>query len=438
MTQKHLIPLGALLLLAAVSPLAAKKQYVTNPERGGTGNSAGAPLTTILATNTTSTSQTFQASFIATGADGTAARSKSNFTVGGGRRVAIKLSNVIRGVGMVELTSPDGVVIGAASYNLAVGSQNTNWSLPVIDATTNGFDPDAIAFIGNLSRLATAKSNVEIVNLASHAANCSIRRFDERDVEILPAIDVPVPPLSHKVTKDLFASTGQTDIDFAKAQASCDQPFYAYGTTIGVNGLGWKLRLPLAAPSAPVDESKTIAFDRNGLFLKAVNGHSQTSFTLPLLGGVAYRRMTIDYDVFVNHYSFIFTAFCGLFHQGGPRFNKTLYFGTFLRGMRSRSFLDQGIPTVEAAAKRDGPWHEGTNYHVAMTLDSEAQSLRWRVTENPSNRVIQDEEVGLYNTDIADRGAPLILDFGLPGVSDNAYFPPIGWRFSNLKVRATQ
>jgi hypothetical protein len=26
------------------------------------------------------------------------------------------------------------------------------------------------------------------------------------------------------------------------------------------------------------------------------------------------------------------------------------------------------------------------------------------------------------------------VDFGMAGVADGAYFPPIGWKYSNLKV----
>lgn len=51
------------------------------------------------------------------------------------------------------------------------------------------------------------------------------------------------------------------------------------------------------------------------------------------------------------------------------------------------------------------------------------------------NNVLFNVSSSLYNDDLNAVGANLpTLEFGLPGIADDAYFPPYGWRFSNLKV----
>ena len=62
--------------------------------------------------------------------------------------------------------------------------------------------------------------------------------------------------------------------------------------------------------------------------------------------------MTIDFDVLDQRSSRrIFTGLVGMVHAGGQRFNKTLYFGTFIRGARSKTMLDLGSPVVEPALR---------------------------------------------------------------------------------------
>jgi hypothetical protein len=36
--------------------------------------------------------------------------------------------------------------------------------------------------------------------------------------------------------------------------------------------------------------------------------------------------------------------------------------------------------------------------------------------------------------ELVDNGNPISVDFGQTGIADFAYFPPIGWVFSNLQV----
>ena len=39
-----------------------------------------------------------------------------------------------------------------------------------------------------------------------------------------------------------------------------------------------------------------------------------------------------------------------------------------------------------------------------------------------------------FNWNLSDNGQGVRLAFGLPGVADGAYFPPLGWVFSHLSA----
>jgi len=87
--------------------------------------------------------------------------------------------------------------------------------------------------------------------------------------------------------------------------------------------------------------------------------------------------------------------------------------------------------------KRSIALQGGHNYHFAITLDNDQQSLHY-VVSNPSGAVLMDVLGGLYNDFNVVAGNGPIIELGLPGIADNAYYPPYGWRFSNLSIVATK
>jgi hypothetical protein len=104
--------------------------------------------------------------------------------------------------------------------------------------------------------------------------------------------------------------------------------------------------------------------------------------------------------------------------------------------MRSRTMIDQGSAVIEPAILVGTGWREGNTHHVKIVYDTEAATVHFQVTRN--NAVILDAVGSAFNLDLADRGNPVRLTFGLPGIADHAYFPPVGWRFSDLTVRVTR
>ncbi|MEP7011381.1 MAG: hypothetical protein ABJC13_13750 [Acidobacteriota bacterium] len=423
--------LRSLVLLGAALPAAAETLYLPNPDTNG----KGSPTTRLLVQNRDNVSRPLKVKFIPTGASGTGTLSTKRYTIPAHATFALSIAEALRGVGMEEISGNDSLDVTVAAWDLKVGSQNLTWSLPLLDES-NRFEKNETAYLKELAATAAGmfKPNIELINLASAPAVCTIARFDSAGVAILPNLVVNLSPLSHRVRKNVVAGLGLADGVPISARVTCTQPFWALGTVVGTDPLKTRLFFPLDAPSPPVEEAVTL--DVPGAFFTPVEGASYLEVPLPLVPGTAYRRATIDYDLFVGDFSPIFTGLLGMFHAGGPRFNKTLYFGSFARAIRDRSIFDQGIPVIEAAIQRSSDWTPQSNYHVRVFYDTEGGRMRWIVTEKEGLlRTIMAFECGIFNLDLADRDAPIYLAFGLPGVADNAYYPPIGWRFTNLAVR---
>jgi len=423
--------LRSLVLLGAALPAAAETLYLPNPDTNG----KGSPATRLLVQNRDNVSRPLKVKFIPRGTSGTGALTTKRYTIPARSTFSLSISDALRGVGMEEISGNDILDVTVAAWDLKVGSQNLTWALPLLDEH-NRFEKTETAYLRELAATAAGmfKPNIELINLASAPAVCTVARFDAAGVAVLPNLVANLNPLSHATLKNVVAGLFLTDGAPISAQVTCTQPFWALGTIVGNDPLKTRLFFPLDHPSPPVEE--TVTLDVPGAFFTPVEGASYLEVALPLVPGTSYRRATIDYDLFVGDFSPIFTGLVGMFHAGGPRFNKTLYFGSFARGLRDRSIFDQGIPVIEAAIQRASDWTPQSNYHVRLFYDTEGGRMRWIVTEKEGlQRTILAFECGIFNYDLADRDAPVYLAFGLPGIADHAYYPPIGWKFTDLKVR---
>lgn len=339
-------------------------------------------------------------------------------------------SNYIDGPGMLRLTNDPGPNVRSGNLTLSTQNDDLAWPLPIITDDT-WFKKDETAYLQNLARNAKGHANIEIMNFGTHAAVCAVQLRRPKGLPYGGPKTVTLLPVSHEVLEDVFADL-VTIGGALRAEVECDQPFYAYGTFVGPNRVSFRMLYPLSAPSEPVIE--TLNVTRNGVFFTPVLGDSELDLPLPLVAERSYRRVTVEFDVHVKQFTPLFTGLVGMLHAGGPRFNKTLYFGTFVRGARSKTMIDLGNAVIEPALRVSSPWKQNALHHVTIVYDSEGATTQMKVTQGGKN--VLDVSGGAYNLDIADRdGAPVRLVFGLKGVADGAYFPPIGWKFSDLKVK---
>ena len=297
---------------------------------------------------------------------------------------------------------------------------------------SNWFVAGRTAYVQNLARNTTGAANLEIANFGPVAASCQYRLRRPLGSFIGAARSVTVKPASHIVVVDPLSVAAETRTAAGiRADVKCDQPFYAYGTFSSTSAKSFRMLYPFDGPPTPYTE--VVNLNLNGAFFRPTDGSSEMIVPLPLVPDRGYRKATIDFDMNLNEFSPVFSGVVGMFHTGGPRFNKTLYFGSFIRGNRNRTMIDQGSPVVEPALKFGSTWQQGSNYHFTIVYDAENAMIRYLVMQG--TRTVFDVTGGAYTLDLADRGQPVKLSFGLSGIADQAYYPPVGWKFSNLKVK---
>ena len=336
----------------------------------------------------------------------------------------------VGGTGMLRLVNDPGPNIRTGTIFLSAKNDDLAWPVPIV-TNDNWFQGDEIAYVQNLARNASGHANIEIMNLGTQVSICSIQLRRPAGTSFGPPLSVTMQPLSHEVVEDPFEEVAPIGAGM-RAEVHCDEPFYAYGTFVGAtSSVGFRMHYPLSVP--PTEVTETLEVNRPGAFFSPVNGHSDLDLQLPLVPQRAYRRVTIDFDVLVKKFTPLFTGLVGMVHAGGQRFNRTLYFGTFVRGNRAKTLVDLGSAIVEPALRVSSPWKQNTLHHVTIVYDAEAATTQMKVTQG--TKTILDTVGGAYNLDIADRGQPVRVVFGLKGVADNAYFPPVGWRFSDLKIK---
>ena len=415
--------------LAMASPVLATTYWVPNPLREDTSKPA-----TKLEMSKGGTRR-LNVTFIPTGVDGTGRTGTS--AVVDNRNEKPDVFNVapfITGVGMLKLVNEPGPTVGSGTLFLNKG-ETLVWSMPII-TSANWFQASSTAFMQNLARTANGHSNVEIMNFGTATATCQLQLKRPAGTLLGAARSIPLLPLSHLVVEDPLLGALATPTGAGlRAEVSCNQPFYAYATFVDPDMAKFRMLYPLNAPPAPVVE--TVSLDRNGTFFSPAAGRSEMGIDIPLVVGRHYRAATIDFDVNIHEFTPLFTGLVGMFHTGGARFNKTLYFGTFVRGFRSRTLVDLGSAVVEPAMQANTNWQQGATHHVMIVYDTQAATMRMQVTRGGT--VVLDRVISAYNLELVDTGGkPVKLNFGLGGVADGAYFPPLGWKFSNLKVRVTR
>jgi len=428
--MKHV--LGSSLVAAALlaAPSAATTYYVPSPDVGG----AASVQTTLEIANTSSVSGQASLQFVPTGSNGSAASGSSGAGFAANRTVTYDATRLIPGTGLLRVVT-SGVSLGDAAFYLNAKSENAAWSLPVARPNST-FAAKSSAYIMDLRRNADGASNVEIMNVTPNAASCTIQLFDPAGTALQPALQVAVQPLSSAISHDVLNAVHVIQTLGASAQVSCDQEFLPYGTFVSPSFANFRIIPALAARPAPAGPAAVV--NMPGLFFTSTASNGALVVPLPLTPGVAYRRLSIDFDMDMKNYTPLFTGVVGMYHAGGPRFGKTLYFGFNIRGNKGRILADLGQATLEAAVKRSVTMPQKTNYHVKIIYDTAQRGTLFYITNASTGKIVLDALAGVFNPVLEDTGdAPVRVQFGLPGVADQAYFPPTGWKFSNLHIVAT-
>jgi hypothetical protein len=336
------------------------------------------------------------------------------------------------GGGLVILEGEPGLL--AAEAAVEIGSDPTSaWELPLL-THDDAFTAGDTAYVLDLMKKGTTASELSIFNLDGTAAQCGtvLRSTTGRALERRAGIAVPA--LGSVRLADVLRRVTVGAAAGLSVAVTCDHAFYALGSFPSDSLAAVRVHYPSAAP--PV--AGTLQTLLTGASLRVTQNHSVATFDLPLEEGVQYHSIAIDCDVAVAAPAndAFFRSLVGMWRdEPDQRFGKRLYFGVNERYDRSKLLADLGTPYIEELTKKGGvAFLAGHNYHFHVEVSSDERSLRLLVTTR-NGAVISDVQTGIFNEDLSVRnGHTVTVGFGLPGIGDQAYSPPYGWRFSNIVI----
>lgn len=403
----------------------------------------GLSLTTrVWVSNPSAAAQSFTTRFYPAGTNGTQAPPASTaMTVPAGATVVLTGVAPTGGSGMLNVTGGATLAV-TARLEAAIGGQAVGVTdVPAI-AGGSVLAANTVAQLTGLQRVnGTTFSDLFVYNLEAKTSQCSLRIFQANGAQIGPTASATLQPLQRRDFVDTISILGIGDLTDVRVQASCDHKFYVAGLVRRTSGeiafLGGAAPLSGNVLSVgggdPPKGGDTVTYTVSGVFLNAVQGNSYKTITLPAKDGQAYKTAVVEFDLLIRKFpEGLFTGVHS-FRRAGPRGIAVLYYGLQIVNRNSKTTLDLGVDDV--LARGDGPWQQFHTYHLKTTYDVPGRSVRLEVFENGVRK--QNLAGQAQHLDLRDDGHPLSVDFGMPGIADGAYYPPVGWQYSNLKVVLT-
>ena len=432
--------IGLCALLAPLVPLHAGDIYI--PLAANKALGANNYRTLLIITNTGNASAEVSGSFLPSGTNGTTAPPPATLSLPAG--ATLRIYNVVPADarGMVELSGSPSIVVSARIEALAAnGNVLASAQLPVFSAG-NVLPAGAHAQLLGLEHTASgATSDFGLMNLASTTAHCTVDAFRADGGRInQTTVQLTLVARSNHDFTGALAQLGQTSIKDARFDVSCDQTFAAYALVYRSGGPETVVLGPSASLDkdlAPVDDG-SVTFSLPGEF---ANGNTYAFYDLPLQEGVQYGHARIELDVFIDRWRLVhplnpnFKTVASFRRSAKSRAERFLYWGLILKGNDDyRTILDMG--QEETIKSGEGPWKERTSYHLTFDYDADNKRIIFEAYQG-GKRVQRLEGPANYSDILNVPGKTVRVDFSAPGVGDGAYFPTLGWKYSNLVVKLT-
>ncbi|MBV8202063.1 MAG: hypothetical protein JOZ15_15695 [Acidobacteria bacterium] len=348
----------------------------------------------------------------------------------------LNLTPILPSGGMVMLAPVPGLDTVEVSMEVEQSPVRTAWKLPLL-AESDFFPAKSTIYVLNLVKATDAASSLQIFNVGQLAATCQVQVLRPKGSVIEERDGISVPAVGVTGIPDILSQVPAATAEGINTAVTCDQPFYARGAYPATNP--WDSRVEYPVTQIPTVLSAVTLDSRPGTFFRVVKGNSDLHVPVNLDPNTYYHTLSIDFDVAVKDPNgfVVFRNVIGMFRFGGRRFGKTLYFGSFENFGKSKYVIDLGTPFIETTLKRNFPLLGGHTYHFSINLDNDQRSIHY-VIANRDGTVVMDVLGGLYNNFNVFQGNAPIIEMGLGGVADNAYFPPYGWAFQNFSLVVTK
>jgi hypothetical protein len=380
--------------------------------------------------------------------------------------------------GMLLVSGAPQLVVSARLESFGLGGALASANLPAITGRQVAVADSTLLLQGLARRADGLVTSIHVVNAAEQAATCVLKAFRKNGQQIEQNMNITNKALSLRSFDDAFNALGVPELADARFTVSCNKPFYAFAR---VQKPG-TAELEVVTPSVTVGRAPALAEDASDLpkgdaypepdesaldaasvqitpsdvaadgtftlnvpgeFLRARPASSFKHYTLPLRPGLEYGKAEVEFDLELGKWRTpLFHGIMGFKRNDPDRHQRVLYTGLILRGSNGfKTILDIGkdprTGEGELVKSNTGPWRERTKFHLKYTYDTVDRRVTLQVWKGA--QLVQTLAGEINNRDLRSlgQGREVTLDFGMTGVADFAYFPPVGWVYSNLKVKAT-
>ncbi len=445
----------ALSVLAA--PATAGTVYVVVPETAGAQGSLHS--TEVWISNAGTAQRPFSTTFLPSESDGTKRTGASPDIPVPAKRTFL-LANVGTGgrAGLLEVASSEAFAIEGRLVNTSPTGVQTFASLPVV-SSANLFAAGQSASVMGLER-DPARGNVShlgVVNLGQAAAQCEVRLFRSDGSQIASTATVSISALSLRQFKDTLGLLGEQAAVDARAQVSCNQPFYVFGALFTQSTSQLFFATPAASGASTLNRPGetggnggnggngggntpgSVVFQADGHLHTVTTANTKRILGVPVSRELSLKKMIVEVD-FVpgpwnrekvpGNHAIIWV------HRGKFRSNSICNVNTFGPNkftVKSNQNVDMPAGTV-TAEEMGLQLEQGKKYHLRYVYDAETQNIATEVLANGAVLKRMNMPGTAANRVLTVPATGLVVEFGHYPGQEGPEIPSYGWSYSNLKI----
>jgi hypothetical protein len=461
--RKSLVAVWAALLAAGTAGAAfAGAVYIPVPDPVTAAGSTH--VVQLWMTNTGTAQSTYKATVLDAETDGTQrpAQGPPSSPVGAGRTSILNGIGTVGKVGLLEVATTSSMSVEARLISTAPNGLTTSVSPVPLISSGNLIDTGKTAVLLGLRRDNTHGdyTNLGVVNLAKQASQCEIKLFRADGSQIAATAAVTFKPLSMRFFPDAFQLLGELDAADARAEVSCNQPFYAYATLY--TALSSQMLFVTPAPSGsstlpgPGDNGNsggggdgsgggggsggtTTIFTASGTFHTAAPGNEKKTFNITLPAPLSLRRMVIDMDVTPGPWNRAKTpgnhAILWLY-RGKFRSNTIANVNAFSPPKLSfKAAQNLELPPGGTTQDEQGfSWVQGQRYHLKYTYDAEHGTVTAVLSSGGTTLKTLSFSSTAPNGVLDVPATGLTAEFGHYANQEGPEVASYGWSYANLQI----
>ena len=409
--------------------------------------------TEVWVSNPAGAQRGFSTFFIPAGTDGTHSGGPE-IPVPAGR--TFLLSNVAGASGMLEIKSGQEMSVEAQLVNTSPSGIQTRVSVPVI-SSTNTIAANKTGYLVGLERDPTrgTVTNLAIANLSTQGAQCSIKLFRVDGSAIGSTVTLSFFALSLRQFDDALGALGEQKIADARAQITCNQPFFIYSTLVNLPLSQIWFRVPSALtvadgtdpnpnPNPNPGPGNSVVFSRSGhLHTATPPGNAKGTIDIPIQSTLAVKRMVIECDFIPGPWNrekipgnhAIIWLYRGKFR--GNTIANVNAFGPDKYTIKINQNVDLGAGQVtsnEAGLQLE----QGKRYHLRYTYDATTNQITAEISQG-GNKLKTFSMAGTASGRILTVHPPALnVEFGHYPGQHGPEIPSWGWSYHDLRVEMFQ